>query len=231
MTAKDQPEVISPQGQIAFFALAGRGITNLGRHPENDIVIDSPQMPLFYAVLDHRTQPYRITVLGGAGETSIQTQTQGDRRPARPQLPVEICPWDQVQFAGFTLILIEEAGAFASPVPVSGLPRTPSPAPGDGGDGSVPGQVLPGHFAAPQGDIASGVRDGDTGRRHGPGAPGMGGAPAPGQTGTSSVPGQPQALPLRPDGAPRGFRRIVHSPTLAMTSSWPISLLARGRLK
>jgi hypothetical protein len=48
MPSPDQLEVISQNGAVAFHDLdPGKGLTNIGRHPENDIVIDSPAVADF----------------------------------------------------------------------------------------------------------------------------------------------------------------------------------------
>ena len=62
MPAIDQIEIIYPNGEVKFHELdAGRGITNIGRHPDNDVVIASAEVALFHAVLDHRQKPYRLS--------------------------------------------------------------------------------------------------------------------------------------------------------------------------
>jgi len=44
----NQLEIIGPGGRIEFYELdPGKGVTNIGRHPENDIVIDSPTVAPF----------------------------------------------------------------------------------------------------------------------------------------------------------------------------------------
>ena len=55
MPALDQLEVIGPTGEIRFVDLdPARGVTNIGSHPENDVVLDSPDVALFHAILSIR---------------------------------------------------------------------------------------------------------------------------------------------------------------------------------
>ena len=75
----NQLEIIGPGGQIEFYELdPGKGVTNIGRHPENDVVIDSPTVALFYAVLDHRKKPYHLMVLGASGNLSLPNPIHPD---------------------------------------------------------------------------------------------------------------------------------------------------------
>jgi pSer/pThr/pTyr-binding forkhead associated (FHA) protein len=58
MPAQDQLEIITPSGDIRFYDLDPRqGIANIGRHPDNDIVIDSLHVAPFHAVLDYSQKP------------------------------------------------------------------------------------------------------------------------------------------------------------------------------
>ena len=54
MATQDKLEIIRPNGEIEFYELEPGGITNIGRHPENDIVITSPGIAPFHAVIEHR---------------------------------------------------------------------------------------------------------------------------------------------------------------------------------
>lgn len=53
-----------PDGEIRTYPLdpAG-GVTNIGRHSDNDIVIDSPNAKLFHFVLDHQEVPFQLIAL------------------------------------------------------------------------------------------------------------------------------------------------------------------------
>ncbi len=107
--ANDQLEVIAPNGEIKFFDLnPGRGITNIGRHPENDLVIDSTDVALFHAVLDHRQRPYQLVVVSQESETVIEGQR------VQPNVPHVLQTWDTIQLNGHSIILIEGDGGMSS---------------------------------------------------------------------------------------------------------------------
>ncbi len=118
MAGQDQLELIGPDGQIVFFDLdPGKGVANIGRHPDNDVVIDSPGVALFQAVLDYQQKPYRLMVLSEEGEIRLE----GRRLAAN--VFHEVHNWDAVEVDGHSLILLEASGAA-----VSGAPeRRPSP--------------------------------------------------------------------------------------------------------
>jgi hypothetical protein len=118
MVGQDQLEIIAPNGQIVFFDLdPGKGVTNIGRHPDNDVVIDSPGVALFQAVLDHQQKPYRIMILSDEGDIRL-----GGQRLA-PNVFQELQNWDSVEIDGHALILLEASGGA-----VSGEPARPAPA-------------------------------------------------------------------------------------------------------
>ena len=103
--ANDQLEIIAPNGEIKFFDLnPGRGITNIGRHPENDLVIDSEDVAPFHAVLDHRQKPFQLVVVSQETETVVE----GQRVP--PNVPHVLQTWDTIQLNGHSLVLIEGDG-------------------------------------------------------------------------------------------------------------------------
>ena len=91
----DQLELIAPSGQVSFYDLdPARGVANIGRHPDNDIVIDSPSITPFHAVLDYHEKPYRLILLGAAAGPSREVNAS-----------------DLVQLDGYALVLIGGAGA------------------------------------------------------------------------------------------------------------------------
>lgn len=113
---RDHLEIFFPDGRIEFFPLpATRGITNIGQHPANQLVL--PGLRPFHAILDHRQEPYCLIVLGTGAE---------DR-----QL-LELQPGDTLRLEQYTLILLvanppaagvsplaQEAGPGPSPSPVA----------------------------------------------------------------------------------------------------------------
>lgn len=59
-------EIISPNQPVRRAPLdAGKGIANIGSHPANEIVLDSPGIAEFHAILDYRETPYKLIMLAG----------------------------------------------------------------------------------------------------------------------------------------------------------------------
>ncbi|HQE91682.1 MAG TPA: FHA domain-containing protein [Anaerolineae bacterium] len=127
MPKTDQIEVISPDGAITFYDLdASKGITNIGRHPDNDIVLDAPNVAPFHAILDHRHKPYEIVILSEQGETRLAGQALA------ANISTALQNWDTVEIDSHLIILLEEAGTQV-------VPRTPSkPTPATTGTRVVP---------------------------------------------------------------------------------------------
>ena len=76
MPILDQLEIISPNGDVSFQALdPAKGVVNIGRHPDNDIVLDGDGVAEFHAVLDYRQRPYRFLLLDGSGGTHLEDRT------------------------------------------------------------------------------------------------------------------------------------------------------------
>ncbi len=117
MAESDQIEIISPDGQIRFHDLdPQRGVTNIGRHPENDIVIDSPGVAPFHAVLDHRQKPYTLVVLSEEGEVRLD----GQSLPANTPTPIK--GWDTFHLDGLSVVILERG----APERSTGRPPTPA---------------------------------------------------------------------------------------------------------
>jgi hypothetical protein len=95
-------EIIHPNGDVEFHPLdPGKGITIIGRHADNDVVIDQPGVQPFHAVLDHRRSPCQIVVLSAGEEHSSPA---GDALALQAREALEI--------AGHTLVLFDgEPGA------------------------------------------------------------------------------------------------------------------------
>ncbi|MEE8389684.1 MAG: FHA domain-containing protein [Anaerolineae bacterium] len=122
MPVQDQLEIIYPNGEIEFHNLdLNGGIANIGRHPDNDIVIDSPGVALFHAVLDYSQKPYHITLLNQERDTTLGGQ------PLSPHIPAELHNWDTIEIAGHAIILLEEMDTATSQVE---SPPAPVPMPG-----------------------------------------------------------------------------------------------------
>jgi hypothetical protein len=126
MASQDQLEIIHPSGEIEFHDLdPATGVTNIGQHPDNDVVIDGPGVAPFQAMVDHRQQPYRIMVLSEEGTATLE----GER--LLPNTFRELHNWDTVQIDSYSIILLEGAAPPAAaeptappvlPVPGLGVP-------------------------------------------------------------------------------------------------------------
>lgn len=104
----DQLELIRAGGEVEFFDLSpADGVLNIGRHPDNDIVLSGRQVAPFHLVIDHRMRPVQVLVL----ESELPTKVNGEAAPA--QAPLN--NWDSVEVGGHTLILLQSAGATPGP--------------------------------------------------------------------------------------------------------------------
>jgi hypothetical protein len=114
MTTRDQLEIIGPGGAIRFHDLnPSKGFTNIGSHPDNDVVIDSVDVSPFHAVLDHRQKPCQIILLGKAANTLV------DGQPLPPNSARPLANWDTIQLNGHTLVLMEGVSG-GTPMPSLG---------------------------------------------------------------------------------------------------------------
>lgn len=100
MAAQDQLEIIHPDGQISFVDLdPAQGFVRIGRDPENDVVIDSPEVSPFHAMLDLRQKPYQLMMLTGSGLGGVQ------------QNNLEMQAWEPYQLNGHALMVIDKGAA------------------------------------------------------------------------------------------------------------------------
>jgi hypothetical protein len=101
VSATDRLEIIRATGQIEFYDLdPGKGVTNIGRHPGNDIVLVGPDIAPFHAVLDHRQKPYQLVVLS-------HTPTRLGTQLLPPNVARPIRHRDTILFQNNTLVLLE----------------------------------------------------------------------------------------------------------------------------
>jgi hypothetical protein len=112
----DQIEIIHPNGQIQFVDLdPAVGILNIGRHPDNDIVLGGPNVRSFHALIDHRQIPYQWMLLDDGGG-------MGDA--------LEFSQWRSIRIGDYELVLMSSIAEPQSPsTPVQVFAPTPVPAP------------------------------------------------------------------------------------------------------
>ncbi len=109
MATLDQLEIVHPDGSVGFYDLEpAKGTTNIGSDPENDIVIESPEVPPFLAMIDHRLKPYQIMILDQDGNIEL------DGQPLQPNLGYELYGWSTVSINGHSLVLTEHGGPSAA---------------------------------------------------------------------------------------------------------------------
>ena len=119
-----QLELILPSGEVRFLDVeTEKGVVNIGRHPENDIVIDAPEVMDFHAVLDCRRRPYQLINFGENGITL-------NGSPVARNIPQEAQPWDQIVLAGHTLLWLDEAKTAPSQLSGGGGRSGARPGPG-----------------------------------------------------------------------------------------------------
>lgn len=111
MPFSDQLEIIRPNGIVEFYDLTpDKGITNIGGHPENDIVLSGEGVASFHCVVDHRRQPYQLLVVDGQSATRVAGRSVGG------DIPTPLNNWDTVEIGQHTIILLLGTQNGASPV-------------------------------------------------------------------------------------------------------------------
>jgi len=117
-----QLEIIGPDGNVSFHSLdRPQGVTNIGRHPDNDIIIDSPNVALFHAVVDYQQWPQRAPQIILLSE---QSQTTLEGQPLTANVPTPLENWNTIRVDGYDIILL--AGETAS-APAPATPLGPQP--------------------------------------------------------------------------------------------------------
>ena len=124
MATQDHLEIINSRGEIKFHSLdTGRGITNIGRHPDNDIVLDSPEVAPFHAILDHQQRPYRLIALSPDSKVKVSGQL------LQPNTPKELQNWDTIELDGCSIVLMETGAPVGAPAPTIMPAPLPTPIP------------------------------------------------------------------------------------------------------
>ena len=100
--------VVSRTPEMTAFAVHplnnSRGVTNIGSHPDNDVVVHGSGIRPFHFMLDHRQKPYRIIILDPTADVCL-----GDIKLTGSD-PKEVADLNQVSFGGFQLRVQEPAG-------------------------------------------------------------------------------------------------------------------------
>ncbi|GEM_PF-1178749 len=110
MAAFDQLEIVNPDGSLSFHDLdPAKGTTNIGSDPENDIVIESPQVAPFLAMIDQRDKPFQIMILDQDGHVSL------DGQPLKPNQGYDLHGWSTAEINGYSLVLMENGQPDQSP--------------------------------------------------------------------------------------------------------------------
>jgi len=134
VATRETLEIIKANGEIFFCEIdPHREVINFGSHPDNDIVISSPGIAPFHAMLDLRRRPYQFMQLSETGETN------GDQQILSPSASREIHPWDTIELGDYRITLVEWEVVEKRPPPESSI--TPMPAGGPGQALARPGET------------------------------------------------------------------------------------------
>ena len=134
----DHLEIFHPGGRIEFFPLApSRGITNIGGHPANQLVL--PGLRPFHAILDHRQEPYCLIILGTG---------------AKARQLFELQPGDTLWLEQYTLVLLPAPSPAGQAVPgVSPPAQAAGPVPLPSPAAAQPEQIIQTHLIASRGQV------------------------------------------------------------------------------
>jgi hypothetical protein len=162
-------EIIGADGIISFHALdPRRGVANIGSHPENDVVIPSPDVEPFCAIVDFRQEPYSLIVLPGSLPGNSRVLVNGQL--AAPSSSTSLRPWDTLSIGGVTIVVLVES--------VEEARR---------GNEAAMGAAMAGAAVLPRGDAPSANGNGYAPSSNGASANGANGASAAGAAAPESV--------------------------------------------
>lgn len=102
MATREKLEIIKNSGEIFFYDIEPhQEFIKFGSHPDNDIVVSSPEISPYHAVLDMRHSPYQFVELNETVET-----TDGDQILS-PSTAREIRTGDTIELGDDRITLIE----------------------------------------------------------------------------------------------------------------------------
>ncbi len=105
MPTQDQLEIIKPNGDLEFRTLnPNKGIVNIGRAPQNDVVINGPGIRPFHAFLDYRQRPARFVILN----SDSSFPANGPQVSPNP---------GTLELGGYILVFLEGNSATTTPSP------------------------------------------------------------------------------------------------------------------
>ena len=126
MPTTDQLQIVSPNGESTLYPLdPARGTTRIGRHKENDLIIDSPAIALFQAVLHRQAQRYRIVVVDPKRKMTLYNEFYNAGSELRPNVPNELRDGDKIEVNGYSIVLMQGREVMAG----GSLVTAPAPVP------------------------------------------------------------------------------------------------------
>ena len=81
-----------------------KGILNIGSHPENDVVVQDPNVKPFHLMIDLRQSPYLVISLNPEADITVNGVPLTDNET------VEVADLSQVSFCGYLMNLIQKNG-------------------------------------------------------------------------------------------------------------------------
>jgi len=148
MPVTDQLEITGPNGETILYPLdPAKTAIRIGRHKDNDLILDSPEIGLLQAVLDRRTRPYHILVIDRRRKMTLAG------RELLPNVQYPLRDGEKLQVSGYSIVLRQGQ----EPVPVEGS-KVQTPSVPAGPAVPAPPQAATGVAAAPSRASANGIR-------------------------------------------------------------------------
>ncbi len=98
-------EFTAPTQKMEFHEINyEKGILNIGSHPENDIVVQDPNVMPFHLMIDFRQSPYLVVSLNPDADIKVDGVALTDNETA------EVMDISQVSFSGYSMNLIQKNG-------------------------------------------------------------------------------------------------------------------------